>query len=710
MTGGNPTTPPHGAAETTNIRFAPNQWYTLVQHINRQVDKLIEVLDGRNNIPYIQEWKETHTKIVELVNTTPTATYYDSNRYLFANPLTMYDYCTELINMVPPLRAIITVEKLRPNREDNIQVTLRIHNATTAAEQRAIHNTWTNPSPDKTVKSIDHFENDVLETSDLDKDDSVGAEDLLRFSSSPSSTSMARIAPTLKDQVDNMQLTIDGLVADLSMNIRTQLDEAIKNAVQEIATKAQENLMTADTTLKESIQQGQTTAAKLTGDIRNADKAIEDLRAHANNLTARSQQAQETTAREYGRARHELQQLHADAMAELETARRQHPTHTPTPMTPRTKHDDEYKIKGLMVQIRGKKYQDDKTPITCPSKDHLLLMYDHLANISRQYGIYITDLGDLKKWDKPNKDHPPTFPYGPDAFESREQFQAAYTSMTLSLATKLKTGIKFGRNYHAARLIVHDHALDGYEILYHLIATIHPVLLHNRAMRPSKPQFQGDLHQFIASYRNWLEFNRQRQPPHEYDDDEIADDVIRSIKTSRWANKLKDGLNRVEQMLERWKNDIQGSHTFPLELRMEFITNTILQYYVERNIDPLATQEQRPIARALHTGYRRGRSNERRQSRERDTSRNRSYSSNRTRSHSATPLRDCEICGGRHRTDTIGCPHLIRHQHITDFINQHGEREVRHLVDDAESHRSRSASRESQYSRRTRDTSQDRRT
>ena len=215
-----------------------------------------------------------------------------------------------------------------------------------------------------------------------------------------------------------------------------------------------------------------------------------------------------------------------------------------------------------------------------------------------------------------------------------------------------------------------------------------------------------------------MEFNRQRQPPHEFDDDEIAEDVIGSIKTSRWATNLKHGLDRAEQMLERWKNDVRGSTLFPLELKMEFLTNTILQYYVERNINPLATSdhrpaarapEQRPAARALQPGPRRGRSNERRQSRERDTSRNRSYSSTRTRSQSSTPLRHCDICGGRHRNTTVGCPHLIRHQHIADFIHQHGEREVRHLVDDAESQRSRSQSRDSQYSRRTRDTSQERR-
>ena len=103
-------------------------------------------------------------------------------------------------------------------------------------------------------------------------------------------------------------------------------------------------------------------------------------------------------------------------MAEIKTAKREHNSTPTASPTTRIKHEDEYKIKGSAITIRGKKYQEDRTPITCPSKDHLLLMYNHLANVSRQYGIHITDLGDLTKWDRPNQDHPPTFPYGSDVF------------------------------------------------------------------------------------------------------------------------------------------------------------------------------------------------------------------------------------------------------------------------------------------------------
>jgi hypothetical protein len=46
-------------------------------------------------------------------------------------------------------------------------------------------------------------------------------------------------------------------------------------------------------------------------------------------------------------------------------------------------------------------------------------------------------------------------------------------------------------------------------------------------------------------YENWLQFQLQRSRPRVYDDDEIADDIIDAIKSSKYASKLKEGLESV---------------------------------------------------------------------------------------------------------------------------------------------------------------------
>ena len=692
-------------AAVSRIPFQPEQWFNIVKHVQQQVSKLLTVLGTQEPPTYVQEWDKVYNNITDLVGRHPEASYYDSNIHLFGNPLTLYDYTTELINMIPPLRAIITVHKLRPPRNDVVELVLRHHTEETASLQREIHAQWQGPiSPEKSLSSVDHLPTTHVEIDEVDDGDdkeSTHDEEGSEFYNinTPSSRSIAQISPALKQQVETMQVQLNDLTS-LGDSMKEQIDNAIKTAVDTIMTKAQENLISANDNLRTSIRDGQQAAARLTGELRTATEAVRHMRTQSEHLTQQATRAKDIATREYAQIRGELTNHHHEIIQEIkdlgdETLARM-PTPSPTQQPyPRYRNPDEYNIRKEIVSIRSKKYQEDKTPITCASKDNLFLMYDHLVNVSKQYGVHITDLGDLKIWQNPTKTYPTTFPYEARDFDTEEHYHAAYLSMSLAIATKLKTGIRFGSKYNTAKLLIHEHATDGYEILYHLIATAHPKLMPNKAMRPQKPRFEGDLHQYIASYRNWIHFNENRSTPHIYDSDEIADDVIHAIKSSRWANQLKKGLERAETKLERWKTDVTGSMMFPLELRLEFITQTILQYYVERNIDPFATSHPgTPAARALHTEHPRGRSQQRRYYRDRSNSRQRSNSSTRSRA-SREDLRECRICGGRHRTDTIGCPHLIRHQRISNFIHTTGEREVQNLIDDALQQRERSQSRDS---------------
>ena len=74
--------------------------------------------------------------------------------------------------------------------------------------------------------------------------------------------------------------------------------------------------------------------------------------------------------------------------------------------------------------------------------------------------------------------------------------------MSLAIATKLKQGVTYGDDYAAISLTVHPNAIDRYEMLYNLISYAHPRIMRNKATRPLKPVFNGDIHQCTTSYRS----------------------------------------------------------------------------------------------------------------------------------------------------------------------------------------------------------------
>ena len=82
--------------------------------------------------------------------------------------------------------------------------------------------------------------------------------------------------------------------------------------------------------------------------------------------------------------------------------------------------------------------------------------------------------------------------------------------MRLALVTKLKNGVVFGIYYISVALTIHPHAIDGYEMLYNIISHVHPRLMRNKATRPLKPSFNGDIHQYTSSYRRRLTLQENR--------------------------------------------------------------------------------------------------------------------------------------------------------------------------------------------------------
>ena len=70
-----------------------------------------------------------------------------------------------------------------------------------------------------------------------------------------------------------------------------------------------------------------------------------------------------------------------------------------------------------------------------------------------------------------------------------------------------------------------------------------------------------------------------------------------AIKLYVFHDKLKEGLEKVEDCLDLWKNTVSTTN-FPTDLKSEFIGATILRYYIEPNLNPL--ESQRPVIRAMH--------------------------------------------------------------------------------------------------------------
>jgi len=62
------------------------------------------------------------------------------------------------------------------------------------------------------------------------------------------------------------------------------------------------------------------------------------------------------------------------------------------------------------------------------------------------------------------------------------------------MATKFKLGVKFGTNYNTMSLTIHEQAINGYEMLYNLISHLHPRLMRNKAIKPPKLIFDGNMH------------------------------------------------------------------------------------------------------------------------------------------------------------------------------------------------------------------------
>ena len=528
-----------------------------------------------------------------------------------------------------------------------------------------------------------------------------------------------KIQAQFKPRLDSMEREIPITIEKAVQNSFEKMLEKSNKDMNELKQKIENNkveIQDITATMDDTLTRAQRISDKISGDLKNADAKLDALQSKATTITNNSIASSDKAIKDYLSAKHDLQEEIENANATFKIATSEMETHletyidewmykkSPAPSVPEKPYKnknyaDEYTINGNIVQVRAKKFNEDATLIVCDSKDTLLIMYEVLQHVAQQYGIFLTSIKDLEPWNIDKEVFPPTFPFTINDFENEESLEKAYDSMSLAIANKLKTGVKFGSSFVAAQMAIDTYTTKGYIMLYDLMKVVHPKLLRNKAVRPQKPRFKGDLNKFITQYRNWIQYQLNRAQPHHHDDDEIADDIIFALKTSEWKDKLQKGIDILETKMDRWR--AVEHTTFPTDLKLQFIAQTLISYYVERNVNPFETRDRRggPAIRAFQT---RGRSRTPvHRGRSRSPYYRRRTPSNSFQQSTKSEYEDREICGGQHKPSTKGCPHLYRQIKVNDYIANTNQRTIDKQMQEIDRHRSksRSQSRESNSSR-----------
>ena len=638
---------------------------------------------------YLDEWNELFAAISDESAEDYNLTYDKVTKYMFGNPTTLEDFITEALRMVPPVKIMTEISRSTTKR-GNVIVKYLEPTPEKLRSQKGVHNTFKDPitSPIQTERVIQPATSDVSSSIDTTLKEQVKDLDA-----------------KLQSATQELRDSFEQLESNIPHNVSVAVQQAIAAAMQDAKAQSNDIIQQLNTTTNES----QRKMDKLTGELRNATNKIESLHQRTTSLVNTTEETTDKAIKAYLEAKSDLDTATAGVKVLFDTEaekfdenirdfQQQVKQNVPTGTSQtgpshqfRKSYPDEYTIDGNVVYIRAKKFQEDKTIITCESNDEVLTAYTLLEHIAQQYGICITPIEEIAQWDM-NKAIPPTFPYDEFDFDNAEKFQKAYTAMSLALATKLRTAVMFGTKFMTAKLAISTYNNDGYVMLYHLIKNAHPMLQRNKATKPSKPTFQGDVNKYILQYTNWQKYQLTRPRPHVYDDDEIADDFLAAVKQDPWQTKLQKGIEYVESKLDRWKN---SEDKFPHELKLQFIGHTLMTPYVENNENPLENTVQMPSIRTFQP---RGRS--RSNHRQRYPSQNRNSSRNRSTSSTRSKYRKCTICGGEHLMNTVGCPHLYRAFHLQNYMNSNNQSQIQRQVDMVDNaRRERSASRESGRSR-----------
>ncbi len=568
-------------------------WYIVFEVINfhvKQFKKLLRFSGSNTNARYLMEWTMLFNEVTDHKDDVGDVTWQTiANLYIDENVTKFHEFVQVLLDKVPSINVALYLHEI----DELYYLTVYDNYQSFACDEAQ------KKSHDERVR------NDHSSRPNKDNDEDISFH-LSKSEVSPLSGNL-----TFQQQVRDMETKLDketrairteiqstsSEIKDLKTELKTDLLQTIKQGIADaVGDPAKYN-----EELKKSIQSGERISAKLQGDLKKSEEKLSDLRAQADNVkklaadaTAQATKAYTSTKMDFESKNATLLKNMTDAITDLakNVATGSAPmTSAPAPSMPsipNTKYyADEYRIGSDLYRLQTKKFIEDATPIVCNTGDEMLQTYDLLKEIAANYGILLADRDTLIKWDKTKYDNPPTCPYDDSMFTTHRQFRECYSKMKIALATKLKTAVQFGHNYIAADIAITNYSHDGYRMLYELMTNAHPQLKRDSAQQPRKPDFTGDMNEFIFKFKNYYDYKESRSRPHYYEEYEKTEAVIYAIKRSRYYRDLKDGLDEVENSLKLWRNTNGNLADYPGELELDSLSGSIMQYYIERNMNPL---------------------------------------------------------------------------------------------------------------------------
>lgn len=305
-------------AETSDVStYHADNWLDMLIDINKAV-KRARIIINLPQIAYISEFNQLYNDLRDIKDDDPTATFYQAAAHMFTNPQTYIQFCCNILQMVPPLKETVTAQEWKDNTEV-IQLTFIRHPSPARVERIIASHNFFHPNQKSLKSRPPPMTQDMASQSDSSQAECVKTEDdnpaeyVLQESISGDS-SILRIAPELKGQVDDLEKRFTAMHSKvqhkINSGIKTSLDEItsdiddkIDAAIQKTAERtykmAHKNILDTHDSLAQSITEGTRIAARLTGDIRTATTQIEHLRHQADNLTSRANESERTVTQKY---------------------------------------------------------------------------------------------------------------------------------------------------------------------------------------------------------------------------------------------------------------------------------------------------------------------------------------------------------------------------------------------------------------------------
>ncbi len=748
-----------------------SHWFDVIKFIDHEVrtfrDHLITIPSLEHRPGYIIQWLKFVLDATEHYNKNPDATWQTVSNLLHVQPIDDFRSFIELLlDKVRPLKHIITIWDVTgyaPRNQFSVQLNPNAHETPALERMKEIHV-------------------EIVETEKVQRE----INEATSLSETFSSPSLLQIEKDMDAKLANATRDLKSDIASLNNTMATSIAEAIARALGDAKTSTKElqdetkrakaEAIKIEKRLQEAVGTTRTEANKIDGRIKNVRDSIDTIRADATIIQVNAEAASDKAKKVLLEAKQDLDtardQVHRDCKGAISVVEDQMGILNATYKKVKKLHkrgggggssddsDDDissdssngdkpkrdrsyqprngggewHTIAGTKYQVRGKKFCDDETDLQCHGDGHYLIFYELLRSIAQQYGILITALHAIEKWDTDRYETNPTCPYDKEDFSTDEHFTKCYNMMSMAIANKLKK-VSFGTNYAAADLAINAYNKnDGYDMLWKLMQQAHPELKRDKSSKPRVPNFEGNFPEYIHKYKSYICYNANRSRPIIYDDDEIAQDIINGIKRSPHFDALRKGIKEADDKLDTWRNN--ESLPFPHELQLDNIANTILLYYMERNQNPLRHlrgrgrtrhedderrrdahrrdhDREQPAIRAAYynSGGNRQNSHSRGNSynsyRNRNPSRSNSYSRGRSNSRDGdnrrqyTPQRErdrgngpantaCTICGTRHLPSTVGCPSFMQYMNIRDHVDRSNPDELRRQFQNMERERSQS--------------------